>query len=136
MYAGAAVRVTRLGEFSPIVHLTTWISFSKITEAAQIWGLFFTNGKICVPILTKNGLGYILGDFFTNSSGHPGRRFRLKSFSSRQEGLPDFSWYVIPKPEKMYVFPNVRKILQTVIKEINIFESKALEKLPKLGFFV
>jgi hypothetical protein len=25
-------------------------------------------------ILTKNGwLGYILGDFFTNSSGHPGR---------------------------------------------------------------
>jgi hypothetical protein len=22
-------------------------------------------------ILTKNGYGYILGDFFTNSSGHP-----------------------------------------------------------------
>jgi hypothetical protein len=25
-------------------------------------------------ILTKNGLGYILGDFFTNSSGHTARR--------------------------------------------------------------
>jgi hypothetical protein len=24
--------------------------------------------------LTKNGLGYLLGDFFTNSSGHPGRK--------------------------------------------------------------
>jgi hypothetical protein len=23
---------------------------------------------------TKNGLGYVLGDFFTNSSGHPGRK--------------------------------------------------------------
>jgi hypothetical protein len=29
----------------------------------------------CVSILTKNGLRYILGDFFTNSSGHPGWQF-------------------------------------------------------------
>jgi hypothetical protein len=28
-------------------------------------------GKTYVLILTKNGLGYILGDFVTNSSGHP-----------------------------------------------------------------
>jgi hypothetical protein len=30
-------------------------------------------------ILTKNGLGYTLGDFFTNSSGHPvGKRISWK----------------------------------------------------------
>jgi hypothetical protein len=30
------------------------------------------HGKIAVLIIAKNGLGYILGDFFTNASGHPG----------------------------------------------------------------
>jgi hypothetical protein len=29
------------------------------------------HGKSYVLILTKTGLGYILGDFFTNASGHP-----------------------------------------------------------------
>jgi uncharacterized membrane-anchored protein len=28
--------------------------------------------KISHTILTKIGLGYVLGDFLTNSSGHPG----------------------------------------------------------------
>jgi hypothetical protein len=28
-------------------------------------------------MLTKNVLGYSLGDFFTNSSGHPGRNIDL-----------------------------------------------------------
>jgi hypothetical protein len=32
---------------------------------------FFFRGKGCVFILTKNGLGCILGDIFSNSSGHP-----------------------------------------------------------------
>jgi hypothetical protein len=31
----------------------------------------FLHGQINVLILTKIGLGYTLGDFFTNSSGHP-----------------------------------------------------------------
>jgi hypothetical protein len=35
-----------------------------------------------VSILTKNGLGYILGDYFTNSSGRPGLK-------SKEAGLPD-----------------------------------------------
>jgi hypothetical protein len=30
-------------------------------------------------ILTKNGLGYILGDIFTNSSGHAGQGLELKN---------------------------------------------------------
>jgi hypothetical protein len=31
----------------------------------------FSVEKMYVLLLTKNGLGYILGDFFTNSFGHP-----------------------------------------------------------------
>jgi hypothetical protein len=31
----------------------------------------FFHGTNTVLILAKYGLGYILGDFFTNSSGHP-----------------------------------------------------------------
>jgi hypothetical protein len=62
-------------------------------------------------------------------------------------GLPYFSSYMIPKPEKMYQtdtkwtkwsqnIPNVYKILQIAIEYINIFQSKALLNLPKLGFLV
>jgi hypothetical protein len=50
-----------------------WIDFLKITEIAQILGLLFY-GKICALIFTRNGLGYILCDFFTNGQpGHPVR---------------------------------------------------------------
>jgi hypothetical protein len=35
-----------------------------------VWDTFF-NGKGSALILTKKGLGYILGDFLTNSSGQP-----------------------------------------------------------------
>jgi hypothetical protein len=76
-----------LGEFSPIGRLFSlgscflWEvvffgqlfslgSFLKIIKAAQLLCL---HGNIYVFVLTKNGLGYILGDFFTNSSGHPAR---------------------------------------------------------------
>jgi hypothetical protein len=31
----------------------------------------YVQGKNYVSTLAKNGLGYILGDFLTNSSGHP-----------------------------------------------------------------
>jgi hypothetical protein len=47
--------------------------FVKITfrNSANIYWAPFFHGKICALIFTRNGLGYILGDFFTNSSGHP-----------------------------------------------------------------
>jgi hypothetical protein len=32
---------------------------------------YFFHGKTCVLIFARNVLGYILGDFFTNASGHP-----------------------------------------------------------------
>jgi hypothetical protein len=57
-------------------------------------------------------------------------------------GLPDFSWYMIPKLEKMYQMntkynkwskniPNVRKIFQMAIKYINLFPSEVLQNFPK-----
>jgi hypothetical protein len=41
------------------------------TDAALFWQLF--HGICYTLILTKNGLGYILGYYLTNSSGHPGQ---------------------------------------------------------------
>jgi hypothetical protein len=54
---------------------------------------------------------------------------------------------MIPKLEKMYQIntkcnkwsyniPNIHKIFQKAIKYINIFQSKALNICPKLGFWV
>jgi hypothetical protein len=46
--------------------------FLKITLEAQILGKR-------VLLLTKHGLGYILGDFFYKLSGHPGGHYGSKS---------------------------------------------------------
>jgi hypothetical protein len=62
-------------------------------------------------------------------------------------GLPDFSWCMIPKPEKMYQIntkcskwskniPNVHKGLLMSIKYINIFQSEALEYFPNWDFWL
>jgi hypothetical protein len=61
-------RVTRLGEFSPIGLF--WAAFSKLTKEAKIFGVSVSTAhKSYVLVLTKNGVGYILSDFFTNPSG-------------------------------------------------------------------
>jgi hypothetical protein len=53
----------------------------KITEVAPIiWDTFF-HGKSCVLIVVKNDLGYILCDFFSNSSGHPAYARPTSSFN-------------------------------------------------------
>jgi hypothetical protein len=45
----------------------------KIKQEAQSLRLPFSTVKVMyLHNFDKNGLGYILGDFFTNSSGHPG----------------------------------------------------------------
>jgi hypothetical protein len=63
-------RVTRVGDFSAIGRLFTYFEqFFYITEV-QIFGLLFA-AKIVFYFRPKNGLGNILGDFFTNLSGHP-----------------------------------------------------------------
>jgi hypothetical protein len=56
-----------LDEFLPIGRLFTLGNFLKITKVANIFGLPFST-----LIWAKNGLGYALGDFFKNTSGHPG----------------------------------------------------------------
>jgi hypothetical protein len=64
--------VARLGEFSPIESLFTLGSFVKnYRRSTNIWATYL-NGKSYVLIISKNELGDILGDFFTNASGHPG----------------------------------------------------------------
>jgi hypothetical protein len=61
-----------LGDFSLFGRFFTFGMFTNITEVCRpnVWANFY-NGKIQVTILTKNGLGCIVVDIFTNSSGHP-----------------------------------------------------------------
>jgi hypothetical protein len=47
--------------------------FFKVTKVAHIFGLLFQRLRICIGFVKEwVGAVYILGDFFTNSSGHPG----------------------------------------------------------------
>jgi hypothetical protein len=49
--------------------------FRNYRSSAHYWTIFLHLISY-IFILSKNGLGHILGDFFTNSSGHPaGRAF-------------------------------------------------------------
>jgi hypothetical protein len=50
--------------------LFTQGSFCKVAESAQIFWATSFHGASNVPCLTKTGLGYISGDFFSTSSGH------------------------------------------------------------------
>jgi hypothetical protein len=45
---------------------------------------YFFQGKIFALILRKNGLGYSLGDFLANESGHPGVDLILRICNPRQ----------------------------------------------------
>jgi hypothetical protein len=65
------LRVTRLGEFSPIGRLFTLALF-EITFLCHIFATFFdTKTVVNLVILINYGLGYILGDFFKKASGRP-----------------------------------------------------------------
>jgi hypothetical protein len=48
-------------------------TLDKIEEINQIFGVLFPWYKLCAYALVsaKHELGHILGDFLTNSSGHP-----------------------------------------------------------------
>jgi hypothetical protein len=60
-----------LGEFSPIGRLFTFGSFVKITEVCSpnFWATFF-HGEGYAFVLTKNRVGYFLGNYYAKSSGH------------------------------------------------------------------
>jgi hypothetical protein len=66
-------RVTRLGNFSPTGYFFPLGIFLKITKVAPYFGLLFSTENVVYYILQKNGLDFILGDFFASTSGHPGR---------------------------------------------------------------
>jgi hypothetical protein len=59
-----AVRVTRLGEFSPNVLLFALGSYIKITEVAHIFGLLYSMVMVHEIILPKNGWATFLANFF------------------------------------------------------------------------
>jgi hypothetical protein len=58
-----------LGTFSPIGLWFKQAVFMKMAEVARMVWLPFSTLKVIG--LDKRGLGYIFGDIFTNSSGHP-----------------------------------------------------------------
>jgi hypothetical protein len=75
--------------------------FEKYKSSAHLRGTFSPWYQLCIHF-EKNGLGYILGDFFINSSGHPGHLFRgifppfqLRSYFT--SGLPDGMYFFLPK---------------------------------------
>jgi hypothetical protein len=66
-----------LGEFSPFGRHFILGSFLKISQVAQIFRQHFAHSNLCINV-DKNGLSYILGEFFTISSGHPGAKLTPK----------------------------------------------------------
>jgi hypothetical protein len=69
-----------LGDFSSIQGCLILGSFLKIAEvhSPNSWATLFHDVNCVLPNLGKNGLGDILGDFFTNPSGHPVRRVHMR----------------------------------------------------------
>jgi hypothetical protein len=62
----------RLGDFSPVGRfLCTLGVVLKISEVAHAFGATRFHGKSKFLTKTPKFLGYILGDLFTNASGHP-----------------------------------------------------------------
>jgi hypothetical protein len=55
--------------FRLLVDCLLW-TFFKLPKDPKFLG-YFLHGKSYVLILTNSGLGYILGYFIANSSGHP-----------------------------------------------------------------
>jgi hypothetical protein len=60
----------------------------KMREVAFIFGPLYSAVKFWAFILTKYGLGYILGEFLTNSSDHPAWATFWAIFLSNSSGRP------------------------------------------------
>jgi hypothetical protein len=72
----------QIGRFFAYWAIAFFGQFFEITKVAQNFGLLrYFHSSGCVLVLTKNGLGHILGYFFTNSSGH------LEGIGGPSEGL-------------------------------------------------
>jgi hypothetical protein len=83
--------------FRPSGDCLLWVVFVKITEVAPIIGLLFLTVTVLYYVfITTNGLGYILGDFFTNASGHPGRNVK----GCRSNPPRTWTWVKLPTRSK------------------------------------
>jgi hypothetical protein len=84
-----------------------------ISKVAQKFLFLFSEAKIPNPkvtkVMTKDGLGYILGDFFTNSSGHPAS---FIGSDSLLPGRPDEFVKKSPKmkPNPFFVLVNTQLV--------------------------
>jgi hypothetical protein len=76
-------------KFSPFGRIFSLGCFMKNTNLSQIFVPLFYTVKVII-IFTKNGLGCILGDFFTNSSGHPAFWSLVRSSSCHTDVNPHF----------------------------------------------
>jgi hypothetical protein len=106
-----------LGEFSPNGRYFTLGSFIKIAEVDQNFWLLFSQVLVFALILTKNGVGYILGDLGIISSGHPDPNYQTVGMGCTDTGLPDFSCFHIPilgkyteLPLNLFKGPKIYKI--------------------------
>jgi hypothetical protein len=59
------ISMTKFGEFSPFGRLGSYFKY-----CTNFWVTYFLHDKCCVLVLAEK-MGYILGNFFANSSGHP-----------------------------------------------------------------
>jgi hypothetical protein len=87
----------RIRAVTDVVIYTHKRYFCENYRSCQQFHSLFSTVKIMQIFLTKNGLGYILGDFFTNSSGHPGSMATArerKSLKCQGRGFesPQGSW--------------------------------------------
>jgi hypothetical protein len=74
-----------VGEFSSLVRAFTLRCQFEVDNGRpnSVLGTFL-HGKSNELFLTKNGLGYILGELITNSSGHPASKPHLLHFLLRK----------------------------------------------------
>jgi hypothetical protein len=58
----------------PIFECLLWAAFWEITGVVHIFsGYYFPRLRLCMFSFRQNELGFILGNFFTKSSGHPAK---------------------------------------------------------------
>jgi hypothetical protein len=78
-----------LGDFSRIGRFFSLGSFFKYKRSPKFGASFF-DSKRYVQFLTKYGLGNILGDFLTNSSGRPVQDLPFKPEPLQSRNLNNF----------------------------------------------
>jgi hypothetical protein len=127
----------KIGEKSPkIVTIDAWIDARIVFDYEVSQKVFYW-----APVVIATESTFLI----MGSNPHSFFYLHLHMFSTLA-GLPDFSWCMMPKQDKMYQMstictelsqniPNIHKIFQMAIKYINIFQSEALKFFSQIGIF-